>query len=218
MKTLFDQLKEDQIVVTGNGSACVVSFQTAELKPGQRLWTNSGCAAMGYDLPGAIGACKASGNKPVVCLAGDGSIMMNLQELQTIVGNKLPIKIFILNNSGYVSIFQSQRNFFAGVEVGGGPKSGVTFPDFGRLSEAFGLPYCRCGTHQEMTQAIRDTLNVEGPTVCEIMLDENIPFAPKLGAKQLPDGRIISPALEDLSPFLSREQLKDNMLIGLIED
>jgi acetolactate synthase-1/2/3 large subunit len=144
--------------------------------------------------------------------------MMNLQELQTIVGNKLPIKIFILNNSGYVSIFQSQRNFFAGIEVGGGPKSGVTFPNFGRLSEAFGLPYCRCSTHQEMTQAITDTLNVEGPTVCEIMLDENIPFAPKLGAKQLPDGRIISPALEDLSPFLSREQLKDNMLIGLIED
>ncbi len=218
MKTLFDQLKEDQAVVTGNGSACVVSFQAAVLKPGQRLWTNSGCAAMGYDLPGAIGACKASGDKPVVCLAGDGSIMMNMQELQTIVGNQLPIKIFILNNSGYVSIFQSQRNFFGGVEVGGGPKSGVTFPDFGRLSEAFGLPFRRCNNHQEMAQAIKDTLGVNGPAVCEIILDENIPFAPKLGAKQMPDGRITSPALEDLSPFLSREQLKDNMLIDLIDD
>ena len=218
IKTLFDQLEEDQIVVTANGTACVVSFQAGELKPGQRLWTNSGCATMGYDLPGAIGACKASGNKPIVCLAGDGSIMMNLQELQTIVGNRLPIKIFILNNSGYVSIFQTHRNFFGGVEVGGGPKSGVTFPDFGRLSEGFGLPYRRCANHQEMTQAIAETLAVDGPAVCEIMLDENVPFAPKLGAKQWPDGRITSPALEDLSPFLSREELKENMLIDLIED
>ena len=218
MKTLFDQLNEEQIVVSANGSACVVSFQTAELKPGQRLWTNSGCATMGYDLPGAIGACKASGNKPIVCLAGDGSIMMNLQELQTIVGNKLPIKIFILNNSGYVSIFQTHRNFFNGVEVGGGPKSGVTFPDFGRLSEAFGLPFRRCARHEDMAQAIADTMAVNGPAVCEIMLDENLSFAPKLGAKQWPDGRITSPPLEDLSPFLSREELRENMLIDLIEE
>ena len=218
IKTLFGQLKEEQIVVTANGSACVVSFQAAELKPGQRLWTNSGCATMGYDLPGAIGACKASGDKPIVCLAGDGSIMMNLQELQTIVGNRLPIKIFILNNSGYVSIFQTHRNFFGGVEVGGGPKSGVTFPDFGRLSEAFGLPFRRCARHEEMAQAIAETLAIDGPAVCEIMLDENVSFAPKLGAKQWPDGRITSPPLEDLSPFLSRVELKDNMIIDLIED
>lgn len=218
MKSLFEELQEDQTIVTANGSACVVSFQTAEIKPGQRLWTNSGCATMGYDLPGAIGACKASGNKPIVCLAGDGSIMMNLQELQTIVGNQLPIKIFILNNSGYVSIFQTHRNFFNGVEVGGGPKSGVTFPDFGRLSEAFGLPFRRCSNHEEMKQAITATLAIDGPSVCEIMLDENLSFAPKLGAKQWPDGRITSPALEDLSPFLPREELRDNMLIDLIED
>ena len=218
MQSLFSQLDEGQTVVTANGSACVVSFQTANLKPGQRLWTNSGCATMGYDLPGSIGALKASGGKPIVCLAGDGSIMMNLQELQTIAGNRLPIKIFILNNSGYVSIFQTHRNFFGGVEVGGGPKSGVTFPDFGRLSEAFGLPYRRCGTHEEMAQAITDTLGVDGPAVCEIMLDENLSFAPKLGAKQWPDGRITSPALEDLSPFLSREELRENMIIDLIED
>ena len=218
MKSLFDQLKEDQIIVTANGSACVISFQSAELKSGQRLWTNSGCATMGYDLPGAIGACKASGNKPIVCLAGDGSIMMNLQELQTIVGSQLPIKIFILNNSGYVSIFQTHRNFFGGVEVGGGPKSGVTFPDFSRLIEAFGLPFRRCSSHDEMAKAITDTLAVDGPSVCEIMIDENLAFAPKLGAKQWPDGRITSPPLEDLSPFLSREELKENMLIDLVEE
>jgi acetolactate synthase-1/2/3 large subunit len=218
MKALFDQLEENQTVVTANGSACVVSFQTAELKPGQRLWTNSGCAAMGYDLPGAIGACKASGGKPIVCLAGDGSIMMNLQELQTIVGSRLPIKIFILNNSGYVSIFQAQRNAFGGAEVGGGPKSGVTFPDFGRLSEAFGLPFRRCARHEDMAQAISDTMAIDGPAVCEVMLDENIAFAPKLGAKIWPDGRITSPPLEDLSPFLSREELRENMLIDFLDE
>jgi acetolactate synthase-1/2/3 large subunit len=218
MKRLFEQLSENQIVVTGNGSACVISFQTAELKPGQRLWTNSGCATMGYDLPAAIGACEASGGKPIVCLAGDGSIMMNLQELQTIVGNHLPIKIFILNNNGYVSIFQTHRNFFGGVEVGGGPKSGVTFPDFGRLSEGFGLPFRRCSRHEDMPAAITATLTIDGPAVCEVMLDENVSFAPKLGAKQWPDGRITSPALEDLSPFLSREELLENMIIEPLED
>jgi len=215
---LFDLLQEGQTVVAGNGSACVVSFQAAKLKPGQRLWTNSGCATMGYDLPGAIGACKAADDKPVVCLAGDGSIMMNLQELQTIAGNRLPIKIFILNNSGYVSIFQTHRNFFGGVEVGGGPKSGVTFPDFGRLSAAFDLPYKRCSRHDDLNQTIADTLAEDGPAVCEIILDENQPFAPKLGSKPLPDGRIISPPLEDLSPFLSRDELRDNMLIDLMEE
>jgi acetolactate synthase-1/2/3 large subunit len=218
MTVLFEQLPENQIVVTANGSACVVSFQAAVLKPGQRLWTNSGCATMGYDLPSAIGACKASGNKPIVCIAGDGSVMMNLQELQTIVGNRLPIKIFLLNNSGYASIFQTHRNFFAGVEVGGGPKSGVTFPDFGHLSEGFGLPFRRCSRHEDMSGAVAATMAIDGPAVCEVMLDENLSFAPKLGAKQWPDGRITSPALEDLSPFLSREELQDNMLIDLMED
>ena len=211
--TLFKQLKEDQIIVAGNGSACVVSFQAANLKPGQRLWTNSGCATMGYDLPASIGAHKGSGGKSIVCLAGDGSIMMNLQELQTISGNKYPVKIFILNNSGYVSIFQTHRNFFNGVEVGGGPKSGVTFPNFEKLSRAFDLPYCKAEKHEELSDAIMATLAVEGPAVCEIMIDENVAFAPKLGAKQHPDGRITSPPLEDLSPFLSREVLRENMII-----
>lgn len=214
MSELFNQLKEDQIVVTGNGSACVVSFQAADLKSGQRLWTNSGCATMGYDLPAAIGVNKASGGKSIVCLAGDGSIMMNLQELQTIAGNQLPIKIFILNNSGYVSIFQTHRNFFNGVEVGGGPKSGVSFPNFEKLSAAFDLPYRKVLRHPDLKDAIKVTLEENGPCVCEIMIDENVAFAPKLGAKQHPDGRITSPPLEDLSPFLPREVLQENMIIA----
>jgi acetolactate synthase-1/2/3 large subunit len=157
-------------------------------------------------LPAAIGALKATG-KDVVCLAGDGSIMMNLQELQTIAGNHLPVKIFILNNEGYVSIFQTQRNFFQGDEVGAGPASGVSLPSFERLSAAFGLPYRRAATLAE-----------PGPAVCELILDKQQAFAPKLSSRQLPDGRMVSPALEDLSPFLPRDVLRDNMIIPLEEE
>jgi acetolactate synthase-1/2/3 large subunit len=215
---LFAQLPEDQICVAANGSACVVGFQAANLKPGQRLFTNSGCASMGYDLPAAIGAVKASGGQPVVCLAGDGSIMMNLQELQTIAGNRLPVKIFILNNKGYVSIFQTQRNFFKGDEVGAGPQSGVSLPAFERLSLAFGLPYRVAANHAELADAVAATMAVDGPAVCEILLDEQQAFAPKLSSRQLPDGRMVSPALEDLSPFLPREVLRENMIIPMEEE
>ena len=210
--TLFKQLPNDQIVVTANGSACVVGFQAAYLKQGQRLWTNSGSAAMGYDLPAAIGAYKGSKGAPIACLAGDGSIMMNLQELQTIAGNNMPIKIFIINNQGYSSINQTHHNFFNGNEVGASPMSGVTFPDFEKIALAFNMPYVRCSQHSEMIPAIERTMTEKGPAICEIMVDEKMPFAPKLSSKQLPDGTIISPSLEDMAPFLSEEELKKNML------
>jgi len=213
MQSLFQHLPENQVVVTANGSACVVSFQTAYLKPGQRLWTNSGCASMGYDLPAAIGACKASEGAPIVCLAGDGSIMMNLQELQTIVGARLPIKIFLLNNSGYVSIFQTHRNYFNGVEVGAGPDSGVSFPDFERLMAGFGLPYRRVARHDDMAEVVCAVMAIDGPVLCEVMIDKDQPFAPKLTSRQLPDGVMVSPSLEDMAPFLSREELARNMIV-----
>ena len=219
MDELFSALEPGDITVTGNGSACVVSFQAAHLKQGQRLWTNSGCATMGYDLPAAIGVCAATENaQRVICIAGDGSIMMNLQELQTIAGNKLPVKIFLVNNAGYVSIFQTHRNFFGGVEVGGGPKSNVTFPEFRRVAEAFGIVYSSASTHDELPGAIAAALAADGPALCELFIDENVSFAPKLGAKAHPDGRITSPALEDLSPFLPRDELAANMRIALMDE
>jgi acetolactate synthase-1/2/3 large subunit len=214
MEVLFDELAEDQVVVSANGSACVTSFQAAKIKKGQRLWTNSGCASMGYELPAAIGACKSLDGEKVICLAGDGSIMMNVQELQTIATNDLPIKIFLLNNSGYVSIFQTQRNFFNGQEVGAGPKSGVGFPNFEILSSAFGIPYFRCANHEEMRERISQAIDQPGPALCEIMVDESVAFAPKLSSKQLSDGKIVSPPLEDLAPFLPKEELASNMLIS----
>jgi acetolactate synthase-1/2/3 large subunit len=219
LESLSKALAPDDVVVTGNGSACVVGFQTAIIQRGQRLWTNSGCATMGYDLPAAVGVCAARGaDKRVICIAGDGSIMMNIQELQTIAGYGFPVKVFLLNNNGYVSIFQTHRNFFNGVEVGGGPKSNVTFPDFRKVADAFGFAYSNAARHEDLDDAIRAALDKPGPALCEIFIDENVPFAPKLGAKQHPDGRITSPALEDLSPFLPREVLRENMMIDLVEE
>ena len=219
MEAIFAALDSEDVVVTGNGSACVVSFQAAHLKRGQRLWTNSGCATMGYDLPAAIGVWAATGGRRrVICIAGDGSIMMNLQELQTIAGYDMPVKVFLLNNAGYVSIFQTHRNFFNGVEVGGGPKSNVTFPQFERIAAAFGFAYARAESHADLAQAIASTLDTPGPAICEIIVDEHVAFAPKLSAKVHPDGRITSPPLEDLSPFLPRDVLAANMAIPLVDE
>jgi acetolactate synthase I/II/III large subunit len=143
---------------------------------------------------------------------------MNLQEMQTIAGYGLPVKVFLINNSGYVSIFQTHRNFFDGVEVGGGPKSNVTFPEFERIAGAFGFAYARAAGHNDLPAAIRATLAAPGPALCEIIVDEHVGFAPKLGAKVHPDGRITSPPLEDLSPFLPRDVLAANMAIPLVEE
>jgi acetolactate synthase I/II/III large subunit len=174
---------------------------------------------MGYDLPASIGVSAAlGGDKRVICIAGDGSIMMNIQEMQTIAGYGFPVKVFLLNNNGYVSIFQTHRNFFNGVEVGGGPKSNVTFPEFRKVAAAFGFTYSRAERHEELGDAIRSALAADGPAMCEIFIDEAVPFAPKLGAKQHPDGRITSPPLEDLSPFLPREVLRANMRIDLADE
>ncbi len=215
-QSLFEQLEADDIVVTGDGTACVVTFQSAGLKQGQRLFSNSGSASMGYDLPAAIGAWYASkGARRIVCIAGDGSVMMNLQELQTIVGARLPVKLFILNNDGYHSIRQTQQNYFPDNVVGCGPESGVTFPDFVRLGEAFGFPVSRIAVHAGMAEAIQATLATNGPSLCEVILDKAQPFAPKLSSRRLEDGSMVTSALEDLAPFLSREELADNMLIPL---
>jgi acetolactate synthase-1/2/3 large subunit len=200
-------------VVCGDGTACVTTFQAAKLKKNQRLYTNSGCASMGYDLPGAIGACLASGGRRVICLAGDGSIMMNLQELQTIATLKLPIKIFVLNNRGYHSIRQTQQNFFPDNVVGCGEESGLGFPDFEKLAAAFGFPYIKVSAHPALADVIRQAIAGSGASLCEIFLDMGQQFAPKLASRKMPDGKIVSPPLEDLTPFLEREELKQNMFI-----
>ena len=215
VEALFDRLADDDIVVTGNAAACIVSFQTARLKRGQRLFSNSGSASMGYDLPAAIGAWYGAldargAQRRVVCLAGDGSVMLNLQELQTVVTNAVPLKLIVLNNGGYLSIRTSQSNFFkrrAGESAG----SGIGFPDYLKLAAAFGLPAVRIerGAFGEPLDA---ALAAPGPLLIEVVLDPEQGFEPRLSSRQLDDGRIASPRLEDMFPFLSREELQDNLV------
>jgi acetolactate synthase-1/2/3 large subunit len=215
MQTLFENLENDDVVVTGNGSACVISFQVAHLKKEQRLYTNSGSASMGYDLPAAIGACIARGGlKRIICIAGDGSLMMNLQELQTVVGYKLPIKIIILNNNGYHSIRQTQEAYFSDSLIGIGPDTGVTLPDFVGLGQAFKIHSSRVDSQDQIDIALDWLLQRQpGAALLEVMLDITQPFAPKLSSRKLPDGTMVSPALDDMAPFLSREELEKNRLV-----
>ena len=212
--TLFEALGSDDVVVTGDGTACVVTFQSAIIKSGQRLFSNSGSASMGYDVPAAIGACYAAGGRTrIICIAGDGSVMMNLQELQSIIGARLPVKLFILNNDGYHSIRQTQQNYFPDNVIGCGPESGVTFPDFQKLGAAFGFPVTRIDTHLQLANTIAAVLAVDGPHLCEVILDKAQAFSPKLSSRRLEDGTMVTSALEDLAPFLSREEMAENMLI-----
>jgi acetolactate synthase-1/2/3 large subunit len=167
---------------------------------------------MGYDLPAAIGACLASNKKSTICLAGDGSIMMNLQELQTIAHYKLPIKIFVLNNNGYISIRQTQKNFFGGQLIGCCPKSGVSLPDFVEVGKSFGFKTVRIENAEDLKLKIRKILSDCGPVLCDVIVDSEYEFTPKLSAKKLSDGTLVSPTLEDMYPFLDREEFETNMI------
>ncbi len=211
-EALFRHLPEDMTVVTGDGTACVATFQAARLKPGQRLYTNSGCASMGYDLPAALGASLASTRQPVVCLAGDGSLMMNLQELQTLVHQRLPILLVLFNNGGYHSIRQTQTAYFPDGLVGFDAATGISFPDFGKVAAAFGLPHRIIHSHMDMEGTLADCLAAPWPLVCEVLLDPAQPFEPKPSSRRLEDGRMVSAPLDDMSPALSREELAANRL------
>ena len=213
---LFDEMMPSDSVVCGNGAATVVTFQAAKIKFGQQLWANSGSASMGYDLPAAIGAAVAKEGRRIVCLAGDGSLMLNLQELQTVVNYQLPIKIFVLNNNGYLSIRVSQKNFFGGT-VGESPESGLSLPDFTKLANAFGIPSIRIDM-PNFLPAIRNALELPGPIICDVILDPAQGFEPRQSSRQLSDGRIVSAPLEDMFPFLDRDELKQNLFIPEWED
>ncbi len=211
---LSSRLPEGRLTVVGNGSACVVGSHAYVIKRDQRFLINSGAASMGYDLPAAIGACIAIGRGETVCVTGDGSIQMNLQELQTIVHHRLPIKIFLINNNGYHSIRQTQKNFFGEPLVGVGGESGdLSFPDMGKLAWAYGIPYSSACANEELPQVLAAALAAEGPAICEVFVGCDQNFEPKSATKRLPDGTLVSAPLEDLAPFLSEEELLANLII-----
>ena len=210
--------KPDLVYVFGNGTACVSSYQSLRLYKNQKVVVNSGCASMGYDLPAAIGACFANGKGNTICVTGEGSLQMNIQELQTIIHHRLPIKIFVLNNAGYISIRNTQNNFFKGHKVGSDKDSGVSFPDIVKLAEVYGFEACRIENQLNLKRELEKILSKPGAVVCEIMLSPTEKMEPKLSSEIKPDGKMISKPLEDMFPFLPREEFYKNMIVRPVEE
>ena len=220
IRYMSSRLPENSLTAVSNGACCVVGNQAYVIQKGSRMANNSAVASMGYGLPAAIGTCIGGGRRNTICLEGDGSIMMNLQELQTILTNKLPIKIFLINNNGYHSIRITQTNLFSEhCKVGIGPESNdLSFPEFRKLAEAFGYPYYSASSNAEMMKVVDEVLAQQGPVFCEIFTDTKQVWEPKSSTKRLEDGTLVSPPLEDLAPFLPREELEKNMFIPLMPE
>lgn len=220
IRYMSSRLPENSLTAVSNGACCVAGHQTYVIKNGTRFANNSAIASMGYGLPAAIGTCIGGGRKETICLEGDGSIMMNLQELQTILTNKLPIKIFMINNNGYHSIRITQTNLFSHhCKVGIGEESGdLSFPDYEKIAKAFGYPYYSAHSNEEMKKVVDEVLAQAGPVFCEIFTDTIQVWEPKSSTKRLADGTLVSPPLEDLAPFLPREELEKQMFIPMMEE
>ena len=212
VKHLSNLLPRNSTVVAGNGTACVALFQAGEVVEGSRYFWNSGCASMGYDLPAALGAAVARSGRSVVCIAGDGSLQMNIQELATVAYLHLPVKIFYLNNDGYSSIKQTQDSFF-GRRAGCDPASGVGMPEIQRIAQAYGLRYSRVTSEEDVEMTIERAMGEEGPSLIEVMLTKDYIFAPKLSSERLPDGRMVSKPLEDMYPFLPKAEVEANVFV-----
>jgi len=202
---LQESLSKDAIIILGNSCACAAISQYGISKKGQRLYTNVNCGTMGYDIPAAIGAAVAS-NKHVICITGDGSFQMNIQELQTIVHNKLPVKFIVFNNNGYQAIVGTQTNFFNGALSGCTPDSGISFPSFKKLSFAYDIPYKKVENHKKVDEGIDWLLSLKSFGLIEVIQDTSQPIEPRVVSKKMPDGTMVSPPIDDLAPFLSKEE------------
>lgn len=220
VRYLSSCLPPSSLTAVSNGACCVVSNQAYVIQKGSRVANNNAIASMGYGLPAAIGTCIGGNRRSTICLEGDGSIMMNLQELQTILTNRLPIKIFLINNNGYHSIRITQTNLFSEhTKVGIGPESGdLSFPNFEKIAKAFGYTYYSAHSNVEMKKVVDEVLEMDGSVFCEIFTDTEQVWEPKSSTKRLENGELVSPPLEDLAPFLPREELKKNMFIPLLEN
>ncbi|MEW6436068.1 MAG: thiamine pyrophosphate-binding protein [Pseudomonadota bacterium] len=207
------------LVVTGGSGLAIESFYVAfRTKEGQRVFSSSGLGSMGYGLPAAIGACIGRGGGDCICVESDGSLMMNLQELATLKGQSLPIKLFIINNDGYASIRNTQLNYFEGRQMGTGPEAGLLIPSFRKIAEAIGIPAIEVRSREELHEAITRTLATEGPVVCEIFTTRFEALLPKAMAIPQANGTMLSMPLEDMTPLLPRDVLRSEMFVPLSEE
>jgi acetolactate synthase-1/2/3 large subunit len=213
LETLSRHSRNDDAYVCGDGAACVMTFQSTFFKKGQRLFSNSGAASMGYDLPASIGAAigakRMGSTGRIFCMAGDGSLMMNLQELQTLKTYGFPVVVWVINNDGYLSIRSTQNAFFKR-KAGSDSSSGLGFPNYAELAHAFGMPGTRL-EGKDFEAQLKSLLTHPGPQLIEVLVDPEQGFEPKLSSRRLDDGTMVTSPLEDMAPFLSREELAENI-------
>ena len=212
---LSDEMSGDDLLVPGSSGACSeLTMQAIKVKQGMRIFNSQGLGAMGFGIPACIGGCLASERRRTVCIDGDGGFHMNTQELETVHRLNLPIKFFVLNNNGYASIRATQRNYFDRRYVGSTPESGLTLPDTLKIASAFGLPTMQIEDHHHIRESVRQVLEKNGPVVCDVKISPNQVTAPRISSVQAADGTMVSTPLEDLWPFLDREEFKSNMVIS----
>ena len=218
MKKISDNLGDNSVVVSDAGSAYYVAAQALQIKNNQRYITSGAQAEMGFTIPACIGACIASGNSEVLGITGDGSFQTNLQELQTIVHYKLPIKLFVLNNDGYLSIRTTQRKYFKDRFMGTDSANDVSFPNLRNIAHAYGVRYLPAQTNKELSDSLPEIMEYDGPIICEVFCKKWDQVVPTLSAKKMPDGTMSSKPLEDMFPFLTRKEFYDNMLVEPLKE
>jgi len=209
---LSSLLKNDDVITFSNATSGIIPNQALILKKHQRFYGSSGSGSMGYGLPSSIGASIAS-KKRVICFEGDGSIQMNIQELATISHNNLNIKIFIFSNNGYHSIRQTQKNYFKDNLVGIDNETGLSFPDFNKLAQAYNIRYYKITSHKGIQNKLNNVLKNNIPTICEVKLDPEINFQPKVSSKKNSSGQIVSAKLYDMSPFIPKSEMEEILKI-----
>jgi len=214
---LSDEIPPDTLVVTGSSGLGIEAFYTAfRNRPGQRVFLTSGLGAMGYGLPAAIGACMGSGRRPTVAVESDGSLQLNIQELALLAGHNLPIRLFVMDNRGYASIRSTQRNYFRGRYVATGPEAGLPMPDIARVAGAYGIPVVHVPDAGVLRERVKAVLEHPGPVLCLVQTLENEVLAPKVAAVPQADGSMVSMPLEDMTPLLPRDELREAMLVPLL--
>ena len=217
IEELSKHLPENSLIVPGSSGACSeVTMQAIKIKPGTRIFNSEGLGSMGFGIPAAIGACLAADKQETICIDGDGGFVMNMQELELVNRYKLPIKFFVLNNDGYGSIKTTQTNHFGGRLVASDPSSGLTLPDISKIADAFDIPHVKIFDNDMLCHLMEKILNTDGPLMIEVMIDPNHRTAPKASVYKTKDGLFATRPMEDLAPFLSREEFESEMLVPII--
>ena len=218
---LFDKLAKildsESIVIADAGSVYCIISQAFKVKSGQRVITPACLGTMGLSLPLGIGAFYAAKNSNIVAVTGDGSLQMNIQELQTLRHYNIPLKLFVVNNNGYLSIRNTQDNYFEGRHAESDPQSGISCPDLEKIAWAYDIKYEKICNQNNIEHKIEDIINQNGPIICEVFTDPKQQIIPSVSSKTLPDGNMVSAPLEDMWPFLSREELENEMIIKPVE-